>query len=611
MSCGFYQHAPTNAAVGPSQDAQGKTKKPLTTRATLETTRFPSISDAARMNLKTRFLLLAALLVLTASATAWTVFQRIAEGIIEQWGVRLAETQVRYDSAKLLQPVAREIALARQMADSQVLRRWAHRPNDPALYAEAKSEMESFRGNFQDKSYFVALLKSGAYFHNNARNEFADQPLRYHLKRDNPADAWFYTLIQEQRDFLLNVNPDVPLGVTKLWIDVLIRDGGQVLGVVGTGLELEDILRDVIDVSPAGISTLFVDHNGAIQLSRDRALIDYASVLKQAADKKVFDRLLDHAEDSSALRAMMVRLSANDTPPMTVLSQFVSVGGKRHLAGIAYLPELGWFEITLLDLDVLMPVSSLNVAALAFGAALLLTLAIVHLSLGRLVFHPISALEKAILQVRDGKPGPVALPAGKGEIGSLIKHFEAMADAVRSNRADLENRVRERTEALSRLARIDELTGLTNRRGMAELIAEQISRGGRQHTAFGIIWIDLDHFKEINDEQGHAAGDDALKAVAQLLRAQLRPYDGAARWGGDEFLVLLTPCDQTTLAALSERIRAEAERSLQLREGRRLTLSVGAHLAQPGESAEAVLLHADQALYRAKADGRNKVELSN
>lgn len=563
------------------------------------------------MNLKTRFLLLTALLMLTASAVAFALFQRAAERIIEHWGVRLAETQVRYDSARLLQPIGREIALARQMAHSQVLRRWAQNPDDVALYTEALAEMESFRNNFQDRSYFVALRKTGAYYHNNAANEFGEAPLRYHLKESEPADAWFFTLIREQRDFHLNINPDVPLGVTKLWIDVLIRgDDDHILGVVGTGLELDGFIRDVIDVSPPGVSTLFVDHSGAIQLFRDRELIDYASIVKQAAEKKTVDRLLEREEDRAQLRTMMEQLRASGALPMTVLSHFVKVGGERNLAGIAYLPELDWFEITLLDLDVLMPVSSLNVAALAFSAALLVTLAIVHLSMTRLIFRPIGALERAILQVRDGDPDPITLPSGKGEVGKLIQHFEAMANAVRSTHAELEHRVQERTEALNRLARIDDLTGLTNRRGMTELIVEELSRSARQHSALGIIWIDVDHFKQINDMLGHAEGDRALTSVAQLLRSQIRPYDSAARWGGDEFLVLLTPCDRTALVTLSERIRAEAEHTLSLANGRPITLSIGAYLAQPGESDEHALLRADEALYRAKNQGRNRVVVS-
>lgn len=562
------------------------------------------------MNLKTRFLLLATLLVLTASAAAWSVFQRIAETIIEQWGLRLAEIQVRYDSAKLLQPIAREIALARQMADSQVLRRWAKTPEDAGMRVEAIAEMESFRSNFQDRSYFVALLDSGAYFHNNARNEFAANPLRYHLRPDNPPDAWFYTIVREGRDFHLNVNPDIPLGVTKLWIDVLLRDGERILGVVGTGLELDGFIRDVIDVAPPGITTLFVDHNGAIQLFRDRNLIDYASLTKPEWNRKTVDLLLENAEDRAHLRDMMRELAATTTPGTTVLSRFVRVNGKRHLAGIAYLPELDWYEITLLDLDVVMPVNRFGMAALVFAAALLLTLLIVHLALERLVFRPVSALERAILRVRDGDLAPADLPEGKGEIGRLIKHFEAMAGAVRNTTVELESRVQERTEALNRLARVDDLTGLINRRGMSELIDDAVSRGARERQPFGIIWIDVDRFKEINDELGHAEGDRALVTVAALLRNHIRPYDSAARWGGDEFLVLLTPCDAHTLASLSERIRAEAEAARPLPGGRALTVSIGARLVKPGETVELALQKADEALYEAKNGGRNTVRLN-
>ncbi len=190
------------------------------------------------MNLRTRFLLLISALIVVGSVSAWAVFHHLARQIVMQWGQRVADIQVRYDRARLLQPLEREIALARQMADSLVLKRWARSPVDPALEAEAVREMENFRRNFSSGNYFVALRTSGAYYHNNAGDEFAGRQLRYHLDPAKPADAWFYKLVQVGPDFHLNVNPDAELGVTKLWIDVLIRDGDEILGVVGTGIEL-------------------------------------------------------------------------------------------------------------------------------------------------------------------------------------------------------------------------------------------------------------------------------------------------------------------------------------------------------------------------------------
>lgn len=562
------------------------------------------------MSLKTRFLLLAATLIALASVAAWAAFQRIAEGIIEQWGRRTAELQVQYDSARLLQPLEREIALARQLADSLILRRWALQPDAPALKEQALREMESFRRNFRSNSYFVALRDSGAYYHNNAENEFQGRELRYHLDPDDPADAWFYRLIEEGRDFHLNVNPDEELGVTKLWIDVLLRaDDGRILGIVGTGMELEGFLRDIVDLSQPGITTLFVDYNGAIQLYRDQRLIDFASIVKPEGQKNTIDLLLDTPADEARFEDMMASLRDEDGGPTAVRTDFVSVGGERHLVGIAHLPSIGWYEVTLLDLDTLMPVSRFAPVAVVFAVALLVSLLVFHLVVQRQILGPVAALESAMKRVRQGDLAPRPLPSGPGEIGRLIQHFDGMAGAIRSQTEELERKVAARTEALHNLARIDPLTELVNRRGMTELLVEEVARSARQNSHFGVIWLDLDHFKSLNDSLGHSAGDHALTEVARLLRASLRDYDHAARWGGDEFLVLLSPCDARVLGQIAERIRASIESDARAI-GQPLTVSVGAYLAHPGEDMERVLRRADEALYAAKAAGRNGLRIA-
>lgn len=275
------------------------------------------------MSLKTRFQLLIAALLLIASVATWTVFERIAEGIVEQWGLRVAEIQVRYDSARLLQPLEREIALAMQMADSNVLRRWSRDPDVADLLAAAIEEMESFRRNFRDQNYFVALRESGAYYHNNAANEYVDEPYRYSLNPDNPDDAWFFLLIEQGKQFHININPDVELDVTKLWIDVLMYDEGEITGMVGTGLELESFLQDIVDIGQPGITTLFLDHSGAIQLHRDPDVIDYASLIKPEGQKSTIELLLSGGE--SRVRDMMEQLRNQQAGPEQVLTDFVSM----------------------------------------------------------------------------------------------------------------------------------------------------------------------------------------------------------------------------------------------------------------------------------------------
>lgn len=564
------------------------------------------------MNLKPRILILTASLVVVSAIAAWGMVRELGEGIIEQWALRYAERQVLYDKARTLQPVLREIALASQLANSQQIRGWSRHPDDPELTARAIAEMEAFRLNFADHNYFVALLGNGHYYYNNANDEFGGKQYRYTLDPEKPEDRWFYDIIGQQRDMHINVNPDVNLGVTKLWIDVLIRDGDKIVGVAGTGLDLTRFIREVVDSGQPGISSLFVDHGGAIQAYRDQRMIDFASITKEPSEQNRLDLLLDREADRDAVQAAMKELETSDT---TVVSRFVEVQGKRYLAGIAYLQEIDWYEITLLDLDTLLPISSFTGILAVYGLTLLAALVLFNFAMGRFVLGPLAELETAVSKVQLGEFPPESLSSGRtDEIGRLMAHFRSMAQSLLNSKLELESKVRERTEALDRLTKIDPLTELLNRRGMAERIEEEISRVNRGNASFGILWLDIDDFKEINDQHGHALGDVALTTVADIIRSVVRPYDSAARWGGDEFLVLVQDCDDVKLRGLGERIRLAIAScdSLVAADGGALHLSasIGAALADGSRDSEAVLHDADRALYVAKNAGRNRFELA-
>jgi two-component system chemotaxis response regulator CheY len=162
-------------------------------------------------------------------------------------------------------------------------------------------------------------------------------------------------------------------------------------------------------------------------------------------------------------------------------------------------------------------------------------------------------------------------------------------------------------------ATLDSVTGLPNRRALHDRARLELNRARREKQSLSVIMMDIDQFKQINDELGHAAGDDALLRAAEALQKGTRDYDYTGRWGGDEFLVVLpgTPLSQAALVA--ERIRASVE-TIHLRAGGadamalRCSLGVAcsSSASHPVELKE--LLHqADDALYRAKAEGRNRV----
>lgn len=562
------------------------------------------------MNLKPRIFWLTSLLVVVSAVAAWWMARQQAIGIVEQWAVRYAENQVLYDKTRMLQPILREIALTRQLASSQQVRAWARDPENAVLAQNALTELENFRLNFTDQSYFLALGQSGRYYHNNAANEFSGREYRYTLDAKKPADQWFYDIIRQKRDLHLNVNPDVNLGVTKLWIDVLIRDGNDILGVVGTGLDLSSFIREVVNNPRPGITSLFTDHEGAIQVYRDERLIDFASISKNQLERKTIDLLFERPSDREAIQSAMKELEKLET---TVVTRFVEVAGRSHLAGIAYLPEIGWYEVTLLDLDVVLPLGSFSGMLLVYGLTLLVALLLFNLVLSRLVIRPLGQLEQAVKKMQAGAFSPDDLPTGgSDEIGRLMRLFKQMAHAVWQTRSELEAKVQERTEALERLTHTDPLTELLNRRGMTERIDAARSRSLREAAPYGLLLIDVDFFKPINDRHGHAVGDQALVLIAELLRSVIRPYDHAARWGGDEFLVLVQDADEVTLRLLGERLCGAVADTRALSDGAgqpiALSLSIGGTLVAQ-ESLESALSQADQAMYDAKDAGRNRMQL--
>ncbi len=176
-------------------------------------------------------------------------------------------------------------------------------------------------------------------------------------------------------------------------------------------------------------------------------------------------------------------------------------------------------------------------------------------------------------------------------------------------------RMRRSIDELSALATVDPLTGLWNRRVFEERLAEEVSRYDRYGSPMSMLMVDLDGFKALNDSSGHAAGDDALRLIGRLLTAMFRAADIAARYGGDEFAVILPGTKKTEAFAAAEKLRL-AVRELDLRPGGEgssppLTASVGvAAVGAAAPSAAALLEASDRALYRAKEAGRDTVVIA-
>jgi diguanylate cyclase (GGDEF)-like protein/putative nucleotidyltransferase with HDIG domain len=215
-----------------------------------------------------------------------------------------------------------------------------------------------------------------------------------------------------------------------------------------------------------------------------------------------------------------------------------------------------------------------------------------------------------VIDARDGRLSlATLLAAGYCLIAVIARLYLTGRDRERLAR-ELERALLEQ----ERLAVTDGLTGLHNRRFFDELLTLECERSGRQRTELSLIVIDLDHFKQVNDRQGHPAGDVVLLEVARRLRHAVRGSDIVARYGGEEFAVILPDAGAARARLLAERIRAAVAREPVTVEGRPLavTASVGvATMRAPARSKNELLRRADRALYRAKRLGRNQVQVDN
>jgi diguanylate cyclase (GGDEF)-like protein len=207
-----------------------------------------------------------------------------------------------------------------------------------------------------------------------------------------------------------------------------------------------------------------------------------------------------------------------------------------------------------------------------------------------------SALWQPVL--RNGVSIGVLTVAWEHRVDELSERLSALMGLLASEAAV----AIERADLLSRLeavARTDDLTGLSNRRAWDEQLPRELARAKRDERPVCVAMVDLDRFKEYNDEHGHQAGDRLLKQIAAIWRDVLRPTDVLARYGGEEFIVLLPNCPLDRAIEVMERLRGI------IPEGE--TCSAGVACWDRLEGAEVLVSRADDALYRAKREGRDRV----
>jgi len=204
---------------------------------------------------------------------------------------------------------------------------------------------------------------------------------------------------------------------------------------------------------------------------------------------------------------------------------------------------------------------------------------------------------------KDGHRIPVSVRVSTltDENGNVTGGIELFTDI--SNQAANELRVKE----LEKLALLDNLTQLANRNYIEREILGRFEEKKRLQVPFGILFIDIDHFKQFNDRYGHAIGDEVLKYVANTFIANSRPFDLYGRWGGEEFIGVIRNIDREDLEILGNRLRTLIAGSYIMHADQQLsvTISIGATLVAENDTMDRIIKRADTLLYASKAGGRN------
>lgn len=399
------------------------------------------------MKLSTRIIGLIAVVFVVVLGASYLMFGWLRADIVSGLGSLYAQKQVSYDRERTLHPLMRELALAQKLAASSTIHDWARNEDDPEARARGLQELEDYRKFFSDGSYFFVIDSSAHYYFNDKDGTYTGRELRYTLDPTDAEDHWYFGTIESGEPYRLNVDYDEKLQVTKVWMNVVVREGGETLGVIGTGIDLSQFLNEVVSSDQEGVTNIFVEEGGAIQAHDQVELIDFRTISKDPAERKTIFHLLDREADRDRFAEAMERAKAPTGGHAETLVARLS--GQEYVVGLAYLREIGWFSVTLVDTGRMIGAGRFLPLALLLLVALGLISGALTLMLDRLVFRRIRLLDTWVREFAGGAPASPPPAVGSDELGRLERGFQQLAESVRENTEQLESRVTERTRELA------------------------------------------------------------------------------------------------------------------------------------------------------------------
>ncbi|MCX7786772.1 MAG: ATP-binding protein [Spirochaetes bacterium] len=402
--------------------------------------------DPSHQSLSRFFLQVVVGVYLIVGVATFFVFYSALRSLSRDLGTEYAKQLLLKEKADISHVLDREITLARKLADSPLLQAWTENEDSPTLKREALAELESYKKFFTDRVYFFVVHRSGHYYFNDGKDTYRGKELQYTLDPKSAEDSWYFSTVEKVREYSLNVNYDKAIKDTKVWINVVMRKGNTVLGMAGTGLSFGSFMERFIRGKQRGVLPVLMDQEGVIQAHPDQRLVELSSISKEGQEKSTVFRLFPKEKDRILLQDAMKSL-LQDPPGSARLLSLQDQEGLK-ICALAFIPEIQWYTLILFNDREVIGYTRFLPLVLVSGISLMLLGMLILLTLRKVVLEPLGVLTRFTKDYQQGKIGTLPTISRQDEIGILAETLKRMMETIREYTTHLEDKVKERTEAL-------------------------------------------------------------------------------------------------------------------------------------------------------------------
>ena len=397
----------------------------------------------ARWGLRWKSLLVLILAGVIASFIALTLgWYVVAEG--RQYSAKTySENYTELNYQKILAPMSRELALAKRLAQLGTVETWFADPENQVNKEAALYDINAFKQAFEDGAIFFATDKDLAYYYYDEHLPVDGDP-QYHLDANGEANKWYFLTRNQTASYNINVDLNEQLHKTKIWINVLVKHQGEFLGLAGTGFELGRFIESFTSSPQPGVQPFVINADTLkIEAHSNSGLVSIGGMGSAREDGITIMGLVEDAEPLQ--RAISQAKSGTE-----VVTLRTRISGEPYVLSMRYMPDLNWLvatsvnlnEVRLLNTDLIMAVG------IVFAVLLMVVLILFGFAVDRLVLQPLRQLQQSAKAISQGSY-EVRLPVKyDDEIGDLSRTFNTMAQQVASHTAELESRVKARTQEL-------------------------------------------------------------------------------------------------------------------------------------------------------------------